>query len=54
MNDLTGKMVEVGSGDIVYTGRLVEMGEDEIYLQSDTTGWIVIPTDSVVYIREIE
>jgi hypothetical protein len=51
MTDLIGKVVEVGSVDIVYTGRLVEVNENEVHLESES-GWIVVPVDRIAYIRE--
>ncbi|MFZ6016447.1 MAG: hypothetical protein ACOYU0_02315 [Nitrospirota bacterium] len=52
MIDLVGKIVEVETGDIVYTGRLIEVGEDDVHLESET-GWIVIPINRIVFIREL-
>lgn len=51
IENLVGKVVEVTANDITYTGRLVEMGEAEVYLESDL-GWIVIPTNQIASIRE--
>lgn len=51
MIDLIGKLVEVGSVDIVYTGRLVEINEKEVHLESES-GWIVVPVDRIAYVRE--
>jgi len=53
MQDLVGKTVVVETFEVTYTGRLVELGEQEVYLQSDT-GWIVIPIDRVTNIQEKE
>ncbi|MEW6674664.1 MAG: hypothetical protein AB1348_01365 [Nitrospirota bacterium] len=52
MIDLVGKIVKVETGDIVYTGRLIEVGEDDVHLESET-GWIVIPINRIVFIREL-
>ncbi|MDA8082028.1 MAG: hypothetical protein M0024_00040 [Nitrospiraceae bacterium] len=54
MSELIGKQVEVGTGETVYVGKLVEMNETEIYLESESAGWIVIPTEKVAFIRECE
>ncbi|MBI5100825.1 MAG: hypothetical protein HZB33_03150 [Nitrospirae bacterium] len=54
MIDLIGKLVEVGSGDITYVGRLVEINENEIYLESESSGWIVVPTDMIAFVRELQ
>ncbi|MDA8175329.1 MAG: hypothetical protein M0018_12230 [Nitrospiraceae bacterium] len=51
--DLTGKIVEVGTPDMTYTGKLMEMGETEIHLETEM-GWVVIPSGNVVYLRELE
>ncbi|MFN3480463.1 MAG: hypothetical protein ACK415_08760 [Thermodesulfovibrionales bacterium] len=48
---LIGKIVEVTANDITYRGRLVEMGETEVYLESDL-GWIVIPVEQIASMRE--
>jgi hypothetical protein len=51
MIDLVGKVVELMANNIVYTGVLVEIGEEEVYLESET-GFIVIPTEQIASIRE--
>jgi hypothetical protein len=53
MQELIGKEVEVSTYEITYIGRLVEIGEKEIHLESDQ-GWITILTDRVVDIKEVE
>ncbi len=53
MLDLIDKIVEVGTGDTLYTGRLVEVNESELYLESET-GWIVVPVENVAFVREKE
>ena len=50
MNDLIGKEVEVITAETVYTGKLVEVNEDEVYLESEA-GWLVIPVDRIADIR---
>jgi hypothetical protein len=53
-NDLIGKIVIVEAEDgITYTGKLVEVGEEEVHLESEL-GWIVIPVDKISNIREKE
>ncbi len=52
MTELIGRLVEVGTGEMIYTGTLIEINENEVYLESEGTGWIVIPTDKIAYIRE--
>lgn len=53
MRDLVGKIVEVRTGDMTYTGRLVEIGEEDVYLESEA-GWIVLPVERVASIKEKE
>ncbi len=53
MIDLRGKLVEVMANDILYIGKLVEIDETDVYLES-RSGWIVIPVDQVASIREKE
>lgn len=53
MQELVGKEVEVNAVDVVYRGVLIEVGEKEIHLKSET-GWITIPVDRVVDIRAAE
>lgn len=51
--DLIGKIVEVKANDITYTGKLVEVGETEVHLESEL-GWIVILTENIAFIRKKE
>jgi len=51
MQNLVGKTVVVDTFETAYTGKLVEIGDQEVYLQSDA-GWIVIPIDRVTNIQE--
>jgi hypothetical protein len=51
MMELIGKTVEVGTVETVYTGKLIEVNDEEVYLESES-GWIVVPVDRVAYIRE--
>jgi hypothetical protein len=53
MIDLVGKIVEVVTEEIIYTGKLIEIGEDEVHLESES-GWIVIPIDRIAIVREKE
>lgn len=53
MLELIGKMVEVGTPEMIYLGRLVEVNDEEVYLES-ASGWIVVPVDHVAYIREAD
>jgi len=53
MIDLTGKIVIVETHETTYTGRLVEIGEEDVQLETDM-GWIVIPVERVTSIREKE
>lgn len=51
MIELIGKIVEIGAVDTIYVGKLIEVNEDEIHLESES-GWIVIPMDRIAFIRE--
>jgi ribosome maturation factor RimP len=51
VRDLIGKFVVVETAETMYTGKLIEVGEEEVYLESET-GWVVIPVDRVASIRE--
>jgi hypothetical protein len=53
VNDLIGKTVIVETWDTLYVGRLVEIGEEEVHLESEN-GWIVVPVDRITSIREKE
>jgi hypothetical protein len=52
MQELTGKEVEVTTLETVYRGILVEIGEVDVHLQSET-GWIVIPVEKIVDIKAV-
>ncbi|MBI4824733.1 MAG: hypothetical protein HY805_10995 [Nitrospirae bacterium] len=51
MMELVGKTVIVEASGITYTGRLVEIGETEVYLEGEM-GWVVIPVENISSIRE--
>ena len=52
MIDLTGKIVVVETEDgITYTGKLVEIGEEEVQLESEM-GWVVIMNNRIANITE--
>lgn len=53
MQNLVGKKVIVETFETTYTGTLIELGDQEVYLQADT-GWIVIPVDRVTNIQKKE
>jgi len=53
MIELIGKVVEVGTAETLYTGKLIEINEEDVYLQSES-GWIVVPVEKVGFIREKE
>ncbi len=52
MQELTGKEVEVTTFDTVYRGILIEVGEVDVHLQSES-GWIVIPVEKIVDIKAV-
>lgn len=51
MDDLVGKIVVVETQDTSYIGKLVEVGEEEVHLESES-GWIVVSVDRITSIRE--
>jgi hypothetical protein len=51
MMDLIGKLVDVETPETIYTGKLIEMSEEEVHLESEI-GWVVIPIERVTSIRE--
>jgi hypothetical protein len=53
MHELVGKEVEVNTTEMIYKGKLVEIGETEIYLQSDY-GWITISIDKIADVKLVE
>jgi hypothetical protein len=50
--DLKGKIVEVVTSETVYRGKLVEINDEEVHLESES-GWVIVPIDRVALIREI-
>ena len=53
MIDLINTVVEVGTVEAIYEGRLVEVNEEELYLESES-GWVVVPLERVAYVRKKE
>ncbi len=53
MIELIGKYVEVMANNITYTGKLVEIGETDVYLEAES-GWVVIPVEQIALIRKKE
>ena len=53
MIELVGKIVEVGTVETLYYGKLIEINDNEVHLQTDA-GWLVIPLDRVAFVRERE
>jgi len=51
--DLVGKVVEVGTVEAMYRGKLIEVNEYEVHLETES-GWIVVPVERVAFIREPE
>jgi hypothetical protein len=51
MVELIGKTVEVSTVETLYVGKLVEMNENEVHLETDL-GWIVIPLDRIASVTE--
>ena len=53
MIDLIGKIVEVGTVETLYVGKLIEINENEIHLETES-GWLVVPIERVAFVRERE
>lgn len=53
MMDLIGTIVEVGTGEAMYVGKLVEVNEYEIHLESES-GWVVVPIERIAFVRPRE
>jgi hypothetical protein len=51
--DLIGKLVIVETPETTYSGKLIEIGEEEVYLESEI-GWIVVPVERITSIQEKE
>lgn len=49
--DLIGKQVIVETAETFYDGKLIEIGEEEVYLEAEM-GWVVVPLQRVTSIRE--
>ena len=53
MTDLIGTIVEVGTGEALYVGKLVEVNEYEIHLEAES-GWVVVPLYRIAFVRPRE
>lgn len=53
MRDLIGKIVEVGTVETLYVGKLIEINENEVHLEAES-GWLVVPLERVAFVREKE
>jgi len=53
MEKLIGKIVYVETPETRYSGKLIEIGEEEVHLESEA-GWIIIPIYRIMDIREKE
>lgn len=53
MYEMIGKNVEVQANGITYKGKLVEIGEREVHLESQT-GWLVIRNDQITSIQKVD
>jgi len=53
VENLTGKIVVVQTQETDYVGKLIELGEEEVHLETEM-GWIVIPIERITSIREKE
>lgn len=53
MQELVGKDVEVLALETTYKGKLIEIGETEVYIEAES-GWIAIPVEKIISIKEKE
>lgn len=53
MIELVGKIVEVLTVETTYIGKLIEIGETEVYIETES-GWTVIPVERVISVKEKE
>jgi len=51
--DLIGKIVEVGTAETLYAGKLIEINDNEVHLETES-GWLVIPNERIAFVREKE
>ncbi|MCE5194119.1 MAG: hypothetical protein LLF28_01490 [Nitrospiraceae bacterium] len=51
MQDLIGKIVDVISAETKYTGRLIEVNETDVYIETEA-GWLMIPVENIIDIVE--
>jgi hypothetical protein len=49
--NLIGKNVEVMALDVIYRGRLAEIAETEVHIETEL-GWVVIPVSHIAFVRE--
>jgi len=49
--DLIGKIVEVGTVETLYVGKLIEINDNEVYLETES-GWLVVPNERIAFVRE--
>lgn len=53
MIELVGKIVEVLTVETTYIGKLIEIGETEVYIETES-GWIAVPVERVISVKEKE
>ncbi len=53
IQELIGKEVEVNTVEVIYRGILIEVGESEIQLQSES-GCIIVPLEKVVDMKAVD
>ncbi|MDH5202605.1 MAG: hypothetical protein OEZ31_07875 [Nitrospirota bacterium] len=51
MFDLIGKIVEVQTADMMYVGKLIEIGEVDVHLESES-GWVIVPVERIMSIKK--
>jgi ribosome maturation factor RimP len=53
MQELVGHEVEVQTLETMYRGTLVEIGEENIHIQTER-GWITIPHEKIAHIKAVD
>ncbi len=51
MIDLVGQVVEVQTADMMYIGKLIEIGEVDVHLESES-GWVIVPVERILSIKK--
>ena len=53
MHEMIGKTVNVMADGIMYSGKLIEVGDKDVHLQAET-GWIVLSLERITQVTLAE